>query len=232
MITLMHPLLASRIILSADEPAILIVENPGTLAALVQDLQAQTNNEPGGFKMMDDLKDITISKDVALVHSPFMLDFEQRKLMTRIQSDLNQLSMSPEHYESTAGIQTALQDYLQELEADYIVPLQWDVEISAANIAKAANLGIMTDGLSLSERVLLFLHVSSALKVAKYFVFVNLRPFLTTEQMRDLLHEARLKKYYLLLIEGKDMPRCDNCERRLTIDDSLCEIVNDFADIR
>ena len=159
MITLMHPLLASRIILSADEPAILIVENPGTLAALVQDLQAQTNNEPGGFKMMDDLKDVTISKDVALVHSPFMLDFEQRKLMTRIQSDLNQLSMSPEHYESTAGIQTALQDYLQELEADYIVPLQWDVEISAANIAKAANLGIMTDGLSLSERVLLFLQV-------------------------------------------------------------------------
>ena len=232
MITLMHPLLPSRIFLSEDEPAVLTLENPGLLAALVQDLQAQTNNEPGGFQLLDGLKAVTFSKDVALVHSPFVLDFEQRRLMTRIQSDLNALSMSPEHYESTAQIQTALQNYLHELEAAYTVPLQWDVEISAANIAKAANLGIMTEGLSLPERVLLFLQTSTALKVAKYFVFVNLRPFLSQEQLRDMLHEVRLKKYCLLLIEGKDMPRCDACERRLTIDDALCEIVNDFADFR
>ena len=232
MITLMHPLLSSRIILSEDAPAILTIENPTTLAALVQDIQSQINNEPGGFKLLDELKDVTFSKDVALVHSPFMLDFEQRKLMTRIQTDLNQLSMMSEHFESTAKIQTALQNYLHELEADYNVPLRWDLEISAANIAKAANIGIMTDGLSLTERILLFLQVSTFLKVAKYFVFIHLRPFLTTEQLRDVFYEARLKKYCLLLVEGKDMPRCDDCERRLTIDDSLCEIVNDFADIR
>lgn len=232
MITLMHPLLVSRIVLTQDAPTILTVEHPDTLTSLVQDLHAQTNNETGGFQLCEDLKPVNIAKELSLVHSPFALDFEQRKLLTRIQTDLNQLSMSPEHYQSTATIQTALQNYLHELECDYTIPLQWDVEICAANIAKAANLSIMTDGLSLPERILLFLQAATTLKLARFFVFVHLRPFLTPKQLRDLFYEARLKKYCLMLIEAKDMPRCDAAERRLTLDADLCEIANDFADMK
>ena len=232
MITLTHPSIPSRLVLSQDMPAVLTVENAKVFTALVQDLLAQSDNEPGGFVLMDELKPLTISREVQLILSPFALDFEQRKIMTKIAADLNQLSMQPEHYESTASLQTALQNYLEELEADYSVPLKWDIEISAGNIAKAANIGIMTDGLSLPERILTFMQVATSLKLAKFFVFVQLRPFLSSEQLETFLYEARLKKYCILLLEGHDVPRHGNQERRLTIDDALCETVNDFADLR
>ena len=232
MITLTHPLLISRLVLSPDIPAVLTIENAQLFSWIVQDLVTQTDGEPGGFVLMDDLKQLTFSKEVQLILSPFALDFEQRKIVTKITNDLNLISMQPEHYESTAAIEASLQNYLEELNADYTIPLKWDIEITAGNIAKAANLGIMTDGLSLLERILTFMQVATALRIARVFVFTQLCPFLSAEQLDALFYEARLKKYCILLVEGADVPKKGRFERRMTIDDSLCEIINDFAELQ
>lgn len=230
MISMTHSAFNARVILSEDNPAIITIEKHELFSLLIMQLQLQINNEPGDFNISRDYKPVTISKEVELIHSPVLLDFGQRKILLRICSDLDKLSMSAEHYEATAQMQQAVQTFLERMSSDYTVPLVWDFEISAGNLAKAANIKADVEELSMVSRILTYMEILTSLKIASIFVFVNLLTYLNTEQIQTLFNESRLKKYCILLLENHNMPRITDFERHLTLDGDMCEIVNDFAD--
>ena len=230
MISMTHSALNSRVILSDDNPAIVTIEKQEIFSLMSMQLQMQINNEPGDFNFSRDYKPITISKEVELIHSPVLLDFGQRKILLRICSDLDKLSMSAEHYEATAQMQQAVQTFLDRMSASYTIPLIWDLELSAGNLAKAANIKADIEELSLVSRILTYMEILTSLKIANIFVFVNLRTYLNAEQLKSLFYESRLKKYSMLLLENRTMPRITDYERHLTMDEDMCEIINDFAD--
>lgn len=229
MITLTHSALNSRVLLSEDNPAIVTIESQTVFSLLISQMQAQINNEPGDFNISKDYKPITISKEVDLIHSPFLLDFGQRKILLRICSDFDKLSMSSEHYEATAQMQQAVQLFLERMSSVYSVPLLWDIELTAGNLAKAVNIKVDIEELSIVGRLLTYMEIMTTLKIASIFVFVNLSTFLTSEQLKSLFHEVRLKKYCMLLFENRSMPRNTEFERHLIVDADLCEIINDFS---
>ena len=173
MISMTNSALNSRVILSEDNPAIVTIENHEIFSLMIMQLQMQIDNEPGDFTFSRDYKPITVSKEVELIHSPVLLDFVQRKILLRICSDLDKLSMSAEHYEATAQMQQAVQTFLDRMSAAYTIPLIWDLELSAGNLAKAVNIKADIEELSLVYRILTYMEILTSLKIANIFVFVN-----------------------------------------------------------
>ena len=229
MITLTHSALNTRVLLSEDNPTIVTIESQEVFSLLISQMFAQINNEPGDFNISRDYKPITISKEVDLVHSPFLLDFGQRKILLRICSDFDKLSMSSEHYEATAQMQQAVQLFLERMSSFYPAPLVWDIELTAGNLAKAVNIRVDVEELSMVERLLTYMEIMTTLKIVSIFVYVNLSTYFTSEQLKSLFYEVRLKKYCMLLFENRSMTRITDFERHLTVDADMCEIINDFS---
>ena len=114
----------------------------------------------------------------------------------------------------------------------YSAPLIWDIDVSAGNLAKAANIKVDIDELPVVGRILTYMEIMTTLKIASIFAFVNLGTYINQDQMRSLLYESRLKKYCILLLENRAISRLTEFERHLTIDVDLCEVINDFANIK
>lgn len=228
MIILSHPLLPAVIPVSGDMVSSVMIENPKILRNIIEELYAQVSGEDGDWQMTENFKSLLISKSVELILTPFGLDFGQRKIMTKIYSDLEKLSVEPEWFERTTEFRMQTQAYLQDLLLQYSVALTWDDMISTTALTKAANVQVDTEEMSCLDKILAYLRLFSELRLAKVFVFVNLKSFLTQEELLLLYREARLYKYALLCLENHQHDKIEDYEKILLLDEDLCEIINEL----
>lgn len=230
---LIHPDLQSEVDVSPDHVSVIAIESADLFSRLTYQLFAKLDSataENSDFRLVENFKELNIAKEVDMVHSPLLLDFNQKKITNRIVSDLERVASEPEMIEETAGIVTHLEKYLNQLAVSYSVPISWDDSIVVSSIAKAVNVKVDVDDMELVPRLLTYMHLLTALKIAKVFIFVNLKSYLSKSYLEELYHEARLKKYPLVLLESQGRPRIEEYEKRLTIDDDLCLVVNDFEE--
>ncbi len=230
MMRLYHQELQSQIVLSEDFPAVVTVESPNLFYRLISNLWCQTQNQPTNSEFTLDLnyKALNISKELDLVLNPLLLDFKQRKILNKIFLEFDRLAAEPENIEETAKLHTVLEKYFSRISINYPVPLKWSDNILMSNIAKALELAIDVDELDLVQQLLTYMQLLTSLRVTSVFSFVHLKSFLNDRQLSDLYHESILKKYTLLLWENHESPHVLPIEKRLTIDDDLCVITNDF----
>ncbi len=230
---LYHPDLQTELFLSEDAPTVVAVEAPALFYRLIAHLYAQSlaKEEGGDFSLRYQHNELNITKEIDLVLNPLLLDFNQKKIINRILNDLDKLAAESKNLNATAKLQTTLQEYFADLTLDYPVPLTWTDDILISNIAKVLELTIDVGDLPLVQKIVVYMQLLTELKLARIFSFVNLRSFLSAEQLGELYHEARLGKYRLLLWESTAMPRIEPEEQRLTLDNELCIIENDFEEL-
>lgn len=228
MIILKHPVLPCELNLSEDYPTILTIEAPTAFHALLSDLHAQTDNNPGNLELYENYQSLPVAKTMDVVWSPYEMDFAQKKVLGRIYADLDKLSLDDNLSEETGRLQTLLERYFDHLAFNYDIPLTWDDCIATTSLLKAANFTVDTGGLDFVERIILYMHMMAALGVAKVFVWVHLRASLTSKQLLTMYHEMRLQKFCCLFIETTQRKRADPNERHIMLDGDLCEIINDF----
>lgn len=230
---LIHPDLQSQVILSENSPAVITVEAPDIFYRLVRQIyaQAQARDDEGDFSLSENYKELNISKEIEVTLNPILIDFGQRKIINRIFSDFDRLAAEPEHLEATAELHTSVEKYLARLAVDYPVPVIWSDDFVVSNIVKSMDLAIDVHEMELVSRILTYMQLLTSLRLARIFTFVNLKSYLTTEQLIELYHESRLKKYTLLLLESRSAPHVEDYEKCLTLDADLCVVVNDFNEI-
>ena len=230
MMRLYHHELQTHIVLSEDFPAVVTAESPALFYRLISSLWWQTQNQPvdDEFSLDEDYKQLNISKELEIVLNPLLLDFKQRKIVNKILLDFDRLAAEPENIEATAELNTLLEKYLARISLDYPVPLKWSDDILVSNLAKGLEISVDTEELDLVQRILTYLQLLTSLRMARIFSFVHLKSFLSIEQLSNLYHEARLKKYCLLLWERSASQSDHPYEKHLTIDEDLCVVTNDF----
>ena len=66
--------------------------------------------------------------------------------------------------------------------------------------------------------------VSISILHIRVLVFVNLRSYLTDEQIQELMEEALRQQIYVVLVENSQK-NCIEGEKRYIIDKDMCEIL-------
>lgn len=199
----------------------LIIESPTFYRQIIKNLSAN----------LDDCNYFTLdgktlrAKHIDFIPNPFLLNFNDKKVITTLLKLLVKQSTSESFYNETNSFKSYIIKYLDEL--IYAENLNFEVEtdpdFSIDSIAKAVNIHIVGDEDNFIELLTDYLDMMTELSDIKLFVFMNLRAFLEKEDIELLIKNINNHQLDLLLIESQQKSKISN-SNQLIIDKDLCEI--------
>lgn len=198
----------------------LVIENPTALAALIREFDAQIEGEEGDFVLSEADSILQIGKNVVFIKEPFSTDVNQRKILTKLYAELSEYVNDIFVQERTLFCQAYIQymDYI--CEKSYL-SLSYEETPEIQDIFKLAKIRIDCQTESLLEQIVEYIKVSKELLNQDIFVFLNLKLFLTKEELEALYNDCFNRKIHLILIEAVFQEKLSG-EKVCVIDKDKC----------
>lgn len=213
-----------QILFQENRINVLCIESQKKFREFIGELKIQMEQGQGRFVLSEDGKELELNKHLELIVNLFALDFNQKKILNRIYSHLEKYAREEDLYLETCRIQTALNSYMEQLGCGFDYPLHYSDEISISNLCKLMDLKIDMEYDSFLEQLADYMTIIHELFGCRCFVFVNLKSFLSTEELKELHRFVGYKKLFLLLLENNDTDCREAFEDYFLWDQDLCEI--------
>ncbi|MDD7410570.1 MAG: type II-A CRISPR-associated protein Csn2 [Fusobacterium gastrosuis] len=212
--------------LEENKVPVYIIENQKLFFTMLQDLHRQVNmSEEGNFSLFDDKnKELNISKNFLLISDVFNINFHDKKIINSIFSMLKEESLSEENYLLRLEAENKLKDFLQVLISDFEFPLEINEKFEYENLFKLFNIRIQENYENFLEKIIDYLKIITRLTSIKYIVFINLKTFLSKNELEKLYKESFYNKINIILFENYENNCIINVEKRIIVDSDLCEI--------
>lgn len=217
-----YPRLHQVIEIREGEIAGLVVENQRFMYALVADINRQIQKEDGEALLSIDNTPVEISQYVELLADYWSFELNQKSLLSKIVSAMGNLAQNERFYEQTNRLLAMAEGYINELAYEF------DMEISCNPITtqafiKAIGVHIEVTSDSLCEQLLAYMKLIREFDRDKLFIFVNLRSFLSLDELQAFSDTVTMHGYRVLYIDNREYPILAQ-EQRLVVDKDLCEI--------
>ena len=218
---LCHPQIETLLDVSLPGVTSLVIENPVFYRELLMDLYAQMDGMAGEFVLSHEGKTLSIATWVELIDNVLHFDLNTRTLLGKVQSAMEQTAVNETFFLKTAELLQQLERYTQEL------AFQFDCDIlckhcSVSGLLKAVGVSLRDDYEDPLERLADYMELIREFDREKLFVLVNLRSFFDDDHVEKFLETVSAHGYRLLLLDGIERKKLPQ-ERRITIDNDLCE---------
>ena len=200
-----------------------IIESPELFARYLQELYGQYAKCEGKFVLSQDITELDISKYVEIITDPFAVDLNGRKIINKLYTELNELSKTEMMYTKTLQLAQHIQEYLLDLESNTNHILQFNSEMDVTGLLKTMDVKIEDYTEKFFERLVCYIKNVIGVLSVKVFVFINLRSYLTDNQMEELIQEITYQEVHALFIENQERT-CLKGGIRYIIDKDGCEI--------
>lgn len=212
--------------LEENKVPVYIIENQKLFFTMLQDLHRQVNmSEEGNFSLFDDKnKELNISKNFLLISDVFNINFHDKKIINSIFSMLKEESLSEENYLLRLETENKLKDFLQMLISNFEFPLEINEKFEYESLFKLFNIKIQENYENFLEKIIDYLKIITRLTSIKYIVFINLKTFLSKNELEKLYKESFYNKINIILFENYENNCIINVEKRIIVDSDLCEI--------
>ncbi|MBR0145566.1 MAG: type II-A CRISPR-associated protein Csn2 [Eubacterium sp.] len=201
----------------------LVIEHKELFLHVVQDLYLQiSTGMEGELILSKNDKVIKPSKRVELVTSFIPFDLNEKRLISKINSILEERALDENNYHVTMSMLANIERFANHLSEDFPLTLVCN-GITPAGLVKMFNISIEDDSSSNIERILNYMSIVNDLLGDKLFVFINMTLFFSDDDMQGFITTCNMHKYSVLLIDGIDCKRYDGISR-LIIDKDLCTI--------
>lgn len=218
---LAHPQLDHVLAVGAGYVATLVIERPSFFRAFLQDIDEQFRGGEGRAVLSRDGTILSMDRHAELIDSFVHFQLGRKPLLTRLANRLELLAVEEENYLKTMRLMGELEQYIQEL----AMPLPCGVGCSKMNfggILKAVGLEIPDDHESDLERLLDYMELTRELERERLFILVNLRSYYSDAEVEAFFASALAHELLILPVDSVSRARLGN-ERRVTVDDDLCE---------
>ena len=199
----------------------LVVENPDFYRHLLCDLYGQLQGDAGKLILSDKGKTMPVSKWVELVDNCIHFELNRKSLLTKVCAAMERTAVSEAFFLKTSELLCSLESYVNELAFE----LPGDIiceKCSVAGILKGIGISLRDDYADPLERLIDFMELVREFDRDKLFVLVGLRSFFSDGQVEAFLKTALDHGYRVLLLDCISREKL-SCEKRLTIDNDLCE---------
>lgn len=201
---------------------VLIVENPRSMVEIVGGLQKQCDGEEGDFVVSENNEIIKLEKNMCIVVNPFKVDFNDRKILNKLYSELK--IIGNEYYFEKEEINAKIIQLLDSISTNinynniaFNLELEWETLFKLYSIKLEQN----TD--TFLEKIIEYIKILSGLCSIRILCMINIKDFLQEEELKRLYEMAFYNKIQLLLIESKETKSIDN-ENIYIIDKDRCLI--------
>lgn len=220
---LVHPDLQYQFCLDCTEGCEWIVESPELLAKYVEELVCQTQGGDGNFVLSEEGRELSISKNMEVIVNPFSLNVNDKKILSKLYLELAELAAGDTMYLVTQEIKHQLQNYFIELEQSSSFALESDSEIDVTALFKGIGVKIEHTATDFFENMISYIKLVTELLKKRVIVLVNIRSYITEEQLEELWKTAIYCEAALILIENRQWG-FSNAKNQYIIDRDYCEI--------
>jgi CRISPR-associated protein Csn2 len=202
---------------------VLIVEREDYFFKYCTELNTQINGGDGNFCLFNGDSKLSLAKTSIIFTDLINVALNDKKVTTKLFAYLTDIA-NTKFIEEIARLRTLWADIFAKLNVESDCRLDYDGGEDLPSLFKAFGVKIADDDDGLLEKLVSYINVSSSLMKIKNFFFVNLKSFLSEEQLKKLYYETQLNEVNLFLLESCEKQALEN-EKIIIIDKDLCEIV-------
>lgn len=205
-----------------DRVPVLVIENKKLFRDVLFSFITETQEEY--FTFSKDFKPFEFNKLGCFISNPVNLDFNNKKLMTKINAFLS-VNANNEFAAELANVNQSIFTLADKLVSLSSFDLTYDeTSIDASSVIKLLSFQINSSDQSLCELLISFVLLLSKYLKTEVFVISNLYVYFSTEEIADIYKTLLLNHINLLVIEQNLPPHSHNYESVYIIDNDLCQI--------
>lgn len=208
--------------LEENKVNVFVIENPSALVEVICMLNRQCEGQEGEFVLSEKNKILNIAKNLTFVKEPFSIDCNSRKNLTKLYQELER-ECEKDWREEQKQFYEAYIVYITNLCQKSDLELTFLDKPQLQEVFKMAEVKIDVQAQSMLERIIEYIKISSNLLKQNIFVFLNLKLFLTEQEIEELYKECFYRKVHLILIEATYQTKRPE-EKICVIDKDKCVI--------
>lgn len=205
-----------------DKVNCIVIENQKLLFDLCMDIHSQINGYGGLAVVSVEDKPTDFDKNVELIKDFISFSINNKRLISKLNSNVEKIAISPEFYEGTMIQMSSLEkhfiDILEELQGDVVCK-----KMEVAFLVKAMGLQFEEDYPSLGEKVIEYMELVRHYDRDKLFIMVNLRSYISDKECDLFLDTVIRRGFHVIMLENTLHRLLEN-ELIYIVDKELCEI--------
>lgn len=178
------------------------MENPIMMQTFVENLWKQSNGDEGEIFLTDGDKSFRMDKDVRVVFNPFAIDINERKILTKLMGELQEISET-ELYIMKTALNSAIVSFIEEVSGHIPYPVSYSLDLDVQQLLKVYDVRLDMQCSTLLERVIDYMKLSHQVLGVKLFVFVHLRDYFSNEDFDKLYEMVAYEQLSVLLLESR-----------------------------
>lgn len=201
------------------------VENKKYFYRIVKDLYSLSSGEkPESVYIIDnDNNEINLNGKIKVLVDYFNFDFDSKKITNDVEKIVND-NISEENMLLLTNQYKKILKIYKDLLNDIDLPLEIGKEFDICNITKMLKINVNKSD-DLLDNLLLLIDIEKTLKFNNILVFVNLKQYLTKDELLELYKYSIYNQIHLLLIDSQTHGTTIEYEKKLIIDNNLDEFV-------
>ena len=205
-----------------NQVIVLSIENQTAYANVVGDLWRQVQGEEGSFVLSENDKIKNLSKEMEVIFNPFSLDCNSKKIISRLYQEMKAQSDNILQ-EETAELNGIIMRFLDKVIMTVPYAVKYNCDMDILNVFKMYDVEIDIQTETLLESIIEYIKTVSGICQIDTFVFIDLKRYLTTEELKQLYEFAFYNKINILIIEPVHSEECVG-EKCWILDKDLCII--------
>lgn len=183
-------------------------------------------NDINEITVIDDCKNLIDTTDMKIIFNPFQIDINDKNNITKLYKYLvSSFINSQENIFSLNELSAYINKHFNNLILGFPIDLALKDTLTVKDFLKLLDVKFDCQENSLQYQIIEYLNANAIIGFAKLIIFVNLKSFLSHDELEELLQNASHSRNNILLIENKVHSSVFENERKLTIDsDMYCMI--------
>ncbi len=193
---------------------VLVIENSKMMGEVVNELYNQCNGIEGNF---------IITENDRLFTEPFSISCNSKKILTLLYKELEDEAKNS-MYEETNVLNSEIVKYIENIISKLPYPITFSDDFNINSIFKLVNVCLDDYCESICEKIINYIKIVSSLSKINTIIFLNLKSFVTIEEIKEIYKIAFYNKINILLIENYIYDKIEY-EDVIVYDKDLCKIM-------
>ena len=200
----------------------IVIENPLVMSEVIRDISRQVNGEDGEWILSEQDKIFSIEKSSQFINNPLMVNSNEKRILTRLYKELFEQANTL-MYEEYTQINSYIVSFLVRLLDTVPYHLDMVIDMDLTGILKLYGVKMESDGVGVLEVLIDYLRALSSICNIHVIWILNVKQFLTVEEVQQLYEFCFYEKILLINLEGQKNYNLEH-EKCVIIDKDLCII--------
>lgn len=180
--------------------SVVVLEDISLRLSLIEALRLQIMGKEGNWLLTESEKSYELSKYVELILEPFSLQLNNKRLKTKLYQDMKSIA-DDRFYSEGLELHSHICSYLEHILEKIPYPLSYNEEWNVIELFKFYDVELEETCDDICETLFHYIEFMSQVCGVHIFVAVNIKQYLTENQLIELYKLARYSKIQLVLIE-------------------------------